>query len=404
MTKSPTAAIGELVRIVGGGTPTRSKAEYYGGDIPWVTPKDMKSWDISDSQIRITQRGLDNSAARIAPSNSVLIVVRSGVLKHTVPIGLNRRPVAINQDMKALICSDSLSPDYLAHYLKERSSTILSWVRATTADNFPVAKLRELTIPLPPLTEQREIVGQLEVADILRAKRRRAVALQESLVRSIFLDMFGESAEAYPTLTVEEVADPTKGSIRTGPFGSQLLHGEFVDSGIAVLGIDNAVNNEFRWAERRYITEGKYRHLSRYTVYSGDVLITIMGTCGRCAVVPEDIPTAINTKHLCCITLDRSRCLPEYLHSYFLWHPIAQTYLRKTAQGAIMSGLNMSIIKDLPIVLPSTAVQLEYVSRLEAIQALKSFHMTHLDRLDNLFASLQHRAFSGELAVSGSAS
>ena len=205
------------------------------------------------------------------------------------------------------------------------------------------AQVFKIRIPLPPLAEQQRIAEILDAADALRAKRRETLAQLDALLQSTFLDMFGDPVRLGWTMaTVEAVASSQRGAIRTGPFGSQLLHSEFVDEGIRVLGIDNAVANEFREGEPRFITAQKYEKLRRYTVRPGDVLITIMGTCGRCAVVPDDICTAINTKHLCCITLDRGRCLPEFMHAYFLGHPIARRYLERSAKGAIMSGLNMS--------------------------------------------------------------
>ncbi|HLE61951.1 MAG TPA: restriction endonuclease subunit S, partial [Pyrinomonadaceae bacterium] len=144
-------------------------------------------------------------------------------------------------------------------------------------------------------------------------------------------------------------------------------------------------------------SEAKYRQLARYTVHPRDVLITIMGTCGRCAVVPNDIQTAINTKHLCCITLDETKCLPLFLHAYFLQHPIARKYLARTAKGAIMSGLNMGLIKDMPVPLPPITLQREFARRVTMVEKLKTAQRASLAELNALLASLKHRAFRGEL-------
>jgi type I restriction enzyme S subunit len=260
------------------------------------------------------------------------------------------------------------------------------------------AKLRMLQVPLPPLLEQQRIADVLDRAESLRAGRYAALAQLDTLTQTIFLNLFGAAeAKGWPMATIGDLAHPSPNSIRTGPFGSQLLHSEFVDEGVAVLGIDNVVANEFRWGERRFITEAKYSDLKRYTVRPGDVLITIMGTCGRCAVVPEKVPLAINTKHLCYITLDPKKCLPSFLHAYFLLHPLAQRYVDQTAKGAIMAGLNMGIIKAMPVPIAPLALQEDFARRIAAVERLKASQRASLAELDALFASLQHRAFRGEL-------
>ncbi len=141
--------------------------------------------------------------------------------------------------------------------------------------------------------------------------------------------------------------------------------------------------------------------MARYRVFPGDVLITIMGTCGRCAVVPDDIPLAINTKHLCCITLDIEKCLPEYLHIYFLHDLTARDYLTAQTKGSIMAGLNMGIISELPVRLPSIEIQTEIVERFDRLRAetqrLEAICQRKLTALDELKKSLLHRAFDGDL-------
>lgn len=263
-----------------------------------------------------------------------------------------------------------------------------------------------LAAPRPALREQQRIAALLDEAfagiakatanaerNIANAAALCAIGIEEALT----------SAAKPQTLPVSALAKAERGAIRTGPFGSQLLHAEFVDDGIAVLGIDNAVQNEFAWGKRRFIKEAKYQQLRRYTVRPGDVLITIMGTCGRCAVVPDDIPLAISTKHLCCITLDQSKCLPAFLHAYFLHHPTARAYLASRAKGSIMDGLNMAIIQELPVELPSVPEQTAIVERIgelrRAEKRLVDIQRQKLTALAQLRASLLHCAFTGQLTA-----
>ncbi len=286
--------------------------------------------------------------------------------------------------------------DYLCLALKQRDVT--RYLTGTTRAKLTKAGASRIQLPLPPLAEQKRIARILDQADALRARRREAIAQIDTFLQAVFLDMFGDpSGEAWAFRTVEDIARQERGAVRTGPFGSQLLHSEFVDAGIAVIGIDNVVSNEFRNGQTRFITEEKYKKLRRYTVHPGDVLITIMGTCGRCAIVPRDIGVAINTKHLCCITLNQEICLPSFLHSYFLRHPMARRYLNRQAKGAIMSGLNMGIIKRLPVPIPPLQLQRRFAAIVESVEAQKTHMRAHLAELDTLFASLQSRAFRGEL-------
>lgn len=388
----------ECCQIVSGATPSTSVREYWGGDIPWVTPKDLSDLTtatISDTPRKLTAAGLAASSASMLPPGSVLFSSRA-------PIGhvaINTVAMATNQGFKSFVPdSNRIYAPYLYWWLESHRSYLQGLGNGATFKEVSKAVVSRIEIPLPPVAEQRRIAALLDRADGLRAKRQSASDGLANLKQSIFLEMFaGHDSESWEVTTIEAVAAASPGSIRTGPFGSQLLHSEFVDSGVAVLGIDNAVENEFRWVRLRFISPDKYKKLSRYTVHPGDVLITIMGTCGRCAIVPDDIPLAINTKHLCCITLEKTSCLPVFLHSYFLYHPTAQQYLRQTAKGAVMDGLNMGIIRQLPLRLPPLSLQEAFVRRVVAVESAEVVQGRSLMALDDLFYSLQHRAFRGEL-------
>lgn len=288
---------------------------------------------------------------------------------------------------------------YLLHYFGYCASTGAFARSSRGVGIFHLGRkaLAEWQIPLPPIEDQRRIAAVLDAAESLRAKRRQARAKLDTLTQAIFVALLDQNGwDHWPAQSIEAIALPEKGSIRTGPFGSQLLHEEFTDEGIAVLGIDNAVGNEFRWGERRYISPEKYEELKRFTVHPGDVIVTIMGTCGRAAIVPDDIPMAINTKHLCCVTVDATVCVPEWLWACLRFHPDVRRQLGGT-HGAVMPGLNMGKIKQAEIPVPPVEVQKHFAALKWNIDGQTEQAKSAAECLDRLFASLQQRAFRGVL-------
>ena len=341
-----------------------------------------------------TEKQWTTSPAKLCRAGDILFCVRGATAGRT---NVADKEYCIGRGLAAIRARpDKLCGKFLHHVLAAGLAKIQARGVGSTFINISSEALAEFEVPSLPLSEQRRIAAILDQADALRAKRRAALALLDEMARAIFVEMF-LSARCQSHLWPEVAIANLGRSIRTGPFGSQLLHSEFVGGGIAVLGIDNAVQNEFAWAERRYVTPKKYQQLSRYRVFPGDVIVTIMGTCGRVAIVPADIPQAITTKHLCSITLDQARCLPEYLHACLLLHPGVLQQLGANAKGAVMPGLNMGIIKDTKLPLPPIEVQSEFAETQAGLKRTRTQLMRSQSELDTLFASLQQCAFRGEL-------
>jgi type I restriction enzyme S subunit len=152
-------------KIIGGGTPSKSNTDYYVGNIPWVTPKDMKTILIYDSIDHINEKAIENSSTNLIPSNSILMVIRSGILKKSLPVAINTVNVTVNQDMKAFITNNKVTPQYLLYFFISMQNNILKNVRAVTADNIEFGLIKNLYIQVPPISIQNqfaEIVTKIE--------------------------------------------------------------------------------------------------------------------------------------------------------------------------------------------------------------------------------------------------
>ncbi|MBE6504102.1 MAG: restriction endonuclease subunit S, partial [Methanobrevibacter sp.] len=168
--------------ILGGGTPSKSKPEYYNGNIPWVTPKDMKHTIISDSIDHITEDAIKNSSTNLIETNSILMVVRSGILKHTLPVAINEIPVTINQDMKAFIPNKKVTTRYLLYYFKIIENDVLSGVRSVTADNIDFKTFQKRKIIIPPIELQNKFAEFVQLIDKLKFIAQKRIDLYTELL------------------------------------------------------------------------------------------------------------------------------------------------------------------------------------------------------------------------------
>ncbi|MBY8829711.1 N-6 DNA methylase [Hephaestia mangrovi] len=161
----PLVPLGDVTRRFSGGTPSKENSDFWSGEIPWVSPKDMKSDVIHDTEDHISEAAIEGSATSLVPAGTVLCVVRSGILKHTFPVALTSRPMCFNQDIVALSCdADRLDPLFLFWSLKGRAAEILSKgiKPGVTVQSFHSGFFKTFQIPLPPLEVQQEIVAEIK--------------------------------------------------------------------------------------------------------------------------------------------------------------------------------------------------------------------------------------------------
>jgi type I restriction enzyme S subunit len=161
-----------LVTLLSGGTPSKSEAEFWNGNIPWVSPKDFKEFYLNDAEDHISEKGVKDAGLKLIPKHSVLMVVRSGVLIHSLPVAFNLEPVTINQDLKALITNDDINAEYLAFYLRVLGKRLLPSItkHSTTVQSVNTGEFESLQIPVPPLPTQQKLVDELK--HILETSRR----------------------------------------------------------------------------------------------------------------------------------------------------------------------------------------------------------------------------------------
>lgn len=245
-----------LARFLSGGTPARDNPEFWNGDIPWVSPKDMKSRLVCAAEENITEAGLFESATSLAETGSVLMVVRSGILKHTIPVALNTAPVAINQDLKAITFDpQTMLASYFAYFVEGyNDALLLVWGKqGATVESIEHQFLTETLIPLPTLPEQQAIAAFLdrEVAkiDALVAEQRRLIELLAEKRQAVISHAVTKGLNPNARLTpsgIDWLGDIPEGweVVRLGALFNEVMEPGAMDLPILSVSIHTGVSDE----------------------------------------------------------------------------------------------------------------------------------------------------------------
>lgn len=318
---------------------------------------------------------------------------RAGVVGHD----RGRRIIASGEWI--VFRSDKVHPAYLRHVLvgdpfHAQFMNTVAGVGGSLLRARPT-HVANITVPLPPLPEQRRTANILDQAEALRAKRRVAPAEFDTLTASRFVDMFGDpesNPKGWPIRTLGSLVSKI-GSGATPRGGNA----SYIDSGISLIRSLNVHDGQFRFGQLAHIDDEQALRLSNVVVQAEDVLLNITGaSVARVCRVPVSILPARVNQHVCIIR-PTNEMLSIYCE-YFLMDLHTKGALLGIAEsGATRQALTKSQISNLPIPLPPKELQAEFSRFALSTERLRTLCGQSKDQLDALFASLQHQAFRGEL-------
>ena len=345
---------------------------------------------LSETNQRITESGYKSCSTDLLPAGSVLLSSRA-------PIGyvaINIVPICTNQGFKNLIpISNLLHAEYLYFWLRANRIYLQSLGNGATFKEVSKATVERIEIPLPPLAEQKRIADLLDEADVLRRKRREALTKLDTLLQSIFLEMFsGHLAKQSPLRSV----------VKEFRYGTSIKSEE---KGYPTLRIPNVINQSIDFSEIKNVPVSP-EEFKRLKLLEGDLLfVRTNGNpdyVGRCAVFesesvrkkgykPENF---VYASYLIRARLDQERVHPRFVQFYLLTHAGRAALRSRCRTSAGQYNINTEGLGLIPIPIPPFRLQEEFASKVTEINSMRERYEISLSRQEILFSALQHRAFT----------
>lgn len=390
--------IGDLAEVITGGTPSTRKNEYWdNGTIPWLPSGECQDKEINSASKFITEEGMKNSAAKLMPKSTVVIALTGATTGKT---GILNIEATANQSVTGIVPNNKFIPKYIFYYLRSIRQKILHDSYGGAQKHISQGYVKDIEVLLPSLEMQKKIVNVLELTEKTLEKRKEAIRLLDELVKSQFIEMFGNPYKNEKGWEIAEIGKylniltdyHSNGSYETLRDNVTLLD---TPSYALMVRTTDLENNNFE-NEVKYIDEHAYNHLEKSKVFGGEIIINKIGSAGKVYLMPylnRPVSLAMNQFLL---RFDEEKVNHIFLYNLLLT-PYMESKIKEKVRGAVTKTITKDAIREINIIVPPISLQKEFVEFVKQVDKLKFKMEESLKELENNFNSLMQKAFTGEL-------
>ena len=385
------AKLGEVFTIASGGTPDKKKPFYYeNGTIPWVKTGDLKTQYVPTGIDCITEEGLNNSPAKLFPPNTVLVAMYGATIGACSILSYE---AATNQACAAFLPNENVLPTYLYYFLLSKRDQFVKDGVGGAQPNISAGYLKKVQFDLVPVRQQEVIVERLDEIENLIALRKEQLAKLDQLVKSRFIELFGDPVAntfGWKQALLREVTSKI-GSGATPRGGKESYQAE----GITLIRSMNVHDGRFEYKDLAHITDEQAEQLDNVTVEDGDVFINITGaSVARSCIVPKDtLPARVN-QHVAIIRCVRDQLHPTFANNMFLNDRFKGQLLDiGESGGATRQAITKQQLENLAVILPPLELQEHFAAFVEQTDKSKLAIQQSLDKLELLKKALMQKYF-----------
>lgn len=396
-TKWKKLPLGNVFKTTSGGTPSRKNPAFYNGTIPWVKSGELESNIILDTKEKITQEGINASSAKIFPKGTLLIALYGATIGKLAILGIN---AATNQAVCGIFDNDEQEIKYLYWFLFHKRRDLIKSGIGGAQPNISQTILKNLEIPLPKKEVQQQIVFKIEelfseldkgIEELKKAHQQLIVYRQAVLKWAFENDLKN---------TQDKLLRDISQKIQIGPFGTQLHKEDYIVGGVPLINPMHIQGGQIIADSSYSIKAEKRDSLPNYILQKGDVIMGRRGEMGRCGLVTEKEEGWFCGTGSLYVRSNKQIADPSFLY-HFLQSQPTKKYLEEHAGGTTMANLNLKIVNNIPIHLPTIEKQKQIVqeieSRLSVCEKIEETINDILKQAEVLRQSILKKAFQGKL-------